>query len=134
MRFRWQTWLLILSILFVLGVIALGLWAKSTIERAMIGPKHEFELADRPAFLTEDLAMLKARETLQRDVPDAALWEARPDDRSAAPDGRQDKYLCRNTVNPNQGRIKFRGPNDQYRYVRIELLADRIVCQSERLK
>lgn len=130
MRVRWRIWVPILALLFAVGA---GWAALAAFERAMVGPRHEFSLTDRPPFLTEELAIAHARAALSRDVPDPTAWQANPDGRTMAPDGRRDEYLSRNGLNPNLGSVTFRGPDGQ-RCVSVELAGDCIVCQSSRGK
>jgi hypothetical protein len=93
------------------------------IRETRSGPVHEFHLATAPAFLTEALALENARETLRLDGLDVEAWTARPDRRTKAPDGSADYYLCRNSLDPNEGSIYFvSGP--RARQVRIELKGD----------
>lgn len=131
MRVRWRIWVPVVAVLLVVGVGWLGL---STFERAMVGPRHEFALADRPAFLTEELAVAKAREAMALDVPDPAAWVLASDGRTTAPDGRRDEFMARDGINPNQGMVVFRGPGGQSRGVSVELVGGRVVCQSGRGK
>jgi hypothetical protein len=125
MRLRRRTWLSLLAILLLVGAGRLGL---SAFERAFVGPRHEFTLPDRPPFLAEDLALSKAREVLVLDGLDSAVWSARPDGRTAAPDGRTDEFLSRN-LNPNLGSVRFTDGSGRSRFVSIELDGDRLVCQ-----
>ena len=131
MRPRWRTWMPFLAVLLAGGVF--WLWADYSL-RALVGPRHEFTVANPPAFLTEELALAKAREALALDVPDDDEWEVKPDGRSTAPDGRRDEYLSRNTINPNQGSVVFRKPGKPWRSVSVELIGDRVVCQSAQAK
>lgn len=131
MHVRWRIWVPVVAILLVAGA---GWLVLTTYERAMVGPRHEFALADRPPFLTEELAVAKAREALARDVPEPGAWTLAPDGRTTAPDGRRDDFMARNGINPNQGMVVFRGPGGQSRGVSVELLSDRVVCQSGRGK
>lgn len=131
MRLRKRVWLPVLAAVTVVGLGRLWLYA---FERALVGPPHTFVLAEQPAFLTEELALAKAREALAREVSDAEAWAPVPDDRTAAPDGRRDEYLSRNGTNPNQGSFVFRGPGKRSRGMSVELVGDRVVCQSAHLK
>src|SRR5262249_60961804 len=97
MRVRWRIWVPLIAILLVVGTGWLGL---RTFERAMVGPRHEFALADRPPFLTEELALARAREALARDVPDPAAGVLAPDGRTIAPDRRRGDCLARPRIHP----------------------------------
>ncbi len=127
MRVRRRIWLGLLAVLLAVGVAVLGL---SAFKRSLLGPRHEFPLPERPAFLTEDLTLAMAREALSRDGFDPAEWQAIPDNRTSAPDGRQDQFLSRNQINPNQGSVIFRGPGSRARCVSVELVGEQVVCVS----
>jgi hypothetical protein len=131
MRVRRCIWLPVLVLLIACAVVLLAI---AKFQRAMVGPPHEFALDDRPAFLYEQLALDKARETLALDGFDPAAWQAHPDGRTAAPDGRQDEYFSRNTINSNMGSVLFQGPGNRVRFVSVELAGDRVICQSSRGK
>jgi hypothetical protein len=97
--------------------------------------RHEFILVDRPTFLTEALALDKARESLVLDGLDLKDWLPHPDGRTSAPDGRADRYLSRNAVDSNRGSILFvRSDQAVVRFVDVELLNDRIICEISRGK
>src|SRR5438034_140946 len=64
MRVPRYVWISFSAVLLLVGAVALWL---SAMERALVDPRHEFALAERPAFLTEELALAMARETLARD-------------------------------------------------------------------
>jgi hypothetical protein len=117
-----------------LGVVGEVIYEANAWQRAMVGPPHEFLLAEPPSFLTDNVALDKARETLALDVADPGAWRAVPDGRTAAPDGRRDEYLKRNGLNPDQGSIHFDGPGTQVRFVSVKLRGDRVECQSSRGK
>jgi hypothetical protein len=131
MRVGWRIWVPVAAVLLFVGV---GWLALVGFKQGMVGPRREFVLSDRPPFLTDELALTKARETLALDVPDPTAWRAHPDNRTAAPDGRRDEYLSRNGLNPNLGTVVFRGPGGQSRFVSVELVGDKVVCQSARGK
>jgi hypothetical protein len=117
----------VVAVVIVVGAGWLGLLA---FERALVGPRHEFAPTDRPPFLTEELAVAKAREALALDVSDPDAWVLGADGRTTAPDGRRDEFLSRNGIDPNQGLVVFRGPGGQSRGVAVELVGDRVICQS----
>jgi hypothetical protein len=130
MRVRRRSWLTAFAILVAVGAA----WRVTAFERSRIGPRHQFAVSEPSAFLTEALALAKAREVLALDGLDPSEWQAHPDDRTAAPDGRRDEYLSRNSLNPNRGSVQFRGPKDQVRFVSVELAGGQVVCQSSRGK
>src|SRR5688572_233180 len=86
--------------LLLLGIVSVPYLIHRSVQ-SRIGPQHVYELPEEPKFLTEELAMERARETLALDGLDAAAWQPVPDDRSKAPDGRTDQFLSRNTITPN---------------------------------
>lgn len=88
-------------------IVSLPWWADAAMRAARQGPEHRFELNPPPPFLTETMALEKARESLQLDGFDPTEWDAVKDDRTKAPDGRPDEYFLRNTLNPNEGSIQF---------------------------
>jgi hypothetical protein len=102
------------------------------INRSRIGPLHSFRLDTRPPFLTDDLAVAKAREALAVDGYDLADWLPHEDRRTKAPDGSPDLYLARNGINPNSGYIMFVDGSKQARnpsrIVEVELKGDHIEC------
>jgi hypothetical protein len=129
---RWRIWVPVIVVLVAVGLVLL---VPAAFRRALVKPPHEFALADHPAFLTEELALVKARETLALDGFDPADWQIHPSGRTKAPDGRRDDYLSRNGLNPNQGSVRFIGPAGQNRFVSVELVeGDRLICQSSRGK
>jgi hypothetical protein len=131
MRVQRRVWLIPLVIAATVGVGWLGLLAfAAAFQQALVGPEHEFVLPNRPAFLTEELAIAYAREALARDVRDPAGWELSPPRQpTTAPDGRKDIYLSRNTHDPNRGSLRFLKPGGGDRFVSIELRGDRMICQ-----
>jgi hypothetical protein len=133
MRVQRRTWLVLVAVPLAAGA---GWLFLDAFQRALVGPPHEFTVVNPPAFLTEELALAKARETLARDAPRAAEWVpvAREHKRSTAPDGRPDEYLQRDQGNPNLGFIRFVEPGKQGRSVSVELIGERVVCQSTHLK
>lgn len=105
------------------------------VKASRSGPLHAFRINDPPAFLTESLALSMALEALDSDGLNSKEWAAQEDDRSKAPDGTPDRYLVRNTLNPNHGTILFvRHDKALVRYVRVELHGDVIECQVWRPK
>jgi hypothetical protein len=100
--------------------------------KPLVGPEHVYEISNRPSFLTEKLAMNKARETLKLDGLDNTAWQPMPDGRTKAPDGHKDNFLARNAKTPNRGVIMFTNLNADVpaRFVSTELNGTRLVCQS----
>jgi hypothetical protein len=100
-------------------------------------PQHFYELTEQPKFLTEELAIAKAKETLTRDGMSGAAWCPVPDGHTKAPDGRIDEFLSRDAIgphelfSPNSGSIIF--TNSDYtmtRYVSVRLEGRILACQA----
>jgi len=116
-----------------LSVALLLLGITAVVHRSVqsrIGPQHIFELSEQPQFLTDQLALAKARETLTRDGYDVSVWQPTRDGRTTAPSGRPDEFLTRNTVTPNRGVIMFTSTTASPRFVSVELDGSRVVCQT----
>ena len=101
--------------------------------RPGVGQQHVVALPDSPKFLTEEVALSAARVTLDLDRVWRTNWHPVPDDRTAAPDGRRDEFLARNTVNPNRGVIAFTN-GAITRFVSVELQSNLLFLQSSRSK
>lgn len=116
-----------LIIASILTLIALGVGSYVVaINRAIEarhGPVHRFRVAADPALLTDEEAGRLAREVMTRDGYPEAAWRMMEDDRSKAPDGRPDRFLCRNADNPNHGvvAIHCEEPPGGARFVRLEM-------------
>lgn len=120
--------IILVAIILLLWGHGLVLWLE---RKASLSPERVFYLKEKPPFLTEALALEKARESLALDGLDVSLFEPEKDDRSKAPDGRPDQYLLRNTINDNDGSIMFRSKTDRHldRTVDIELKENIVTCQ-----
>ena len=97
------------------------------------GKKFEYTVKPAPPFLTDDLALAKARETLRREGFNTNEWMAVPTPYPRkAPDGTQDKYLSRfvnSTSSWPRGTIVFQR-GDARRKFDVRLDGKRIVCYS----
>jgi hypothetical protein len=100
--------------------------------------QHFYELSEQPKFLTEELALAKARETLTLDHlvvgPDQDELHPGPDGHTRAPDVRVDEFLSRNAIgrnmfSPNRGSIMFTNFSGT-RYVSVELDGRILACQT----
>src|SRR5688500_18728678 len=81
--------------------------------------------------LTDDRAAAIGREVMNLDGFPEPAWKVMNDDRTKAPDGRPDRSLTRNTIDPNQGFVSFHrddSPTPQ-RLVNIELRDEEITAQ-----
>ncbi|HEX3150637.1 MAG TPA: hypothetical protein VHR66_21345 [Gemmataceae bacterium] len=124
LRVRW-----IVGLVAVL-VLAITCWiAKVAYSWSSGGPRHKFVLAEPPLFLTDELAVAKARESLALDGLDPNVWHLYPSERTTAPNGRADQFLARNASNPNQGTVRFmREGKGTDRFVGVELAGNRVTC------
>jgi len=98
--------------------------------QSRIGPPHTFELSEPPRFLTEELALARAREALGRDGYNVATWQPWPSGRTTAPDGSKDEFVIRNTDTPNRVVIMFTNGLAPFRFVSVELDGSRVVCRT----
>ena len=82
-----------------------------------------------PAFLSEELALDKARETLGRDGYQVDEWQVLKTDapKLKAPDGRRDRYFDRFSWNPRAGRVYFQ-KGKKTRSYDVRLDGDRLTC------
>jgi len=120
--------LLAVVLLLLAGVAAVPFLIQRSVQ-SRIRPQHVFQLSERPAFLTEELALAKARETLARDGLDASVWQLQRDGRTIAPDGRMDEFGARNTIDSNRVVFAFTRAA-QTRFVSVELAGSQVICQS----
>ena len=96
---------------------------------------HLYTLPEAPAFLSETTAMEKAKETMAAEEYDMKVWFPREDGRSKAPDGQDDVFLSRNSINPKDCTIWFYkgSPSNtqdyQERIVHVELRGNTILCE-----
>ena len=96
--------------------------------RPGVGEQHVVALPDTPEFLSEDTALSVARGALTFDRLDSASWHPMRDDRTAAPDGRKDQFMARNSINPNRGVFTFTN-GDSTRFISVELQSNLIFFQ-----
>lgn len=101
------------------AVLALGagfiVWFLATvddrIEAARTLAAHVYP-ANGAEQLTEARALELLPDMLERAGMEPDDWSVLEDDRAAAPDGTPEKYLLRNTINPNRGVIQLRRRTD----------------------
>jgi hypothetical protein len=122
------TAILVGTALILLGVAALPYLAHRHVQ-SRISPEHVFELLESPTFLTEEMALVKARDTLAREGINPAIWQLQPDGRTSAPDGRIDEFPARNTINSNRMVFAFTNGVASTRFVSVELAGSRVICQ-----
>ena len=116
---------IIASICLTLIVVGVGgiLLAINRAIDSRSGPVHRFAVPAGETFLTDDRAAAIGREVMNRDGFPESAWKLMNDDRTKAPDGRPDRFLTRNTINPNQGSVYFHCDDSAtpQRFVNIEL-------------
>ena len=83
--------------------------------QSRIGPKHIYELSERPGALSEELALAKARETLTRDGLDTASWQ---------------EHTGTRQVTSNRVIFVFTNGTTSTRFVNVDLEGTRVVCQT----
>lgn len=142
--------------LLILGIVAIatllllvGISAKLYLHRLAVrkhaGPPHVFELSQRPEFLTEELALVKAREALRLDGDNPAIWQPVRDPQSYlttrgyrlasvfSPSQEQNghtlQYLSFELKRPNCGIIIFVHEAEGVRFVRVGLSGSSVLCQ-----
>jgi hypothetical protein len=101
---------------------------------------YRFQLPLAPSFLSEQLAVAKAREALTQSGFDTTTWIARPlgaRDHSAAPNGKRDVYLTRTiTGEPNSGIIIFQSAENSKteQTVIVQLKGNEVLCTITRAR
>jgi hypothetical protein len=128
---KWRIPIVLLVLLALLvAVPATFLYLVDRNLRAGVGPEHTFSLAEQPPYLTEELALAKAREALDLDGLDGVNWL--PADRgwTTAPDGRVDRFMTRNQDNPDRAVFMFQRGERNTRFVSVELREGQVVCQT----
>ena len=110
-------------------LIGLGLSGCVLFFEPHSGREHVFSIASAPTFLTEELAVEKAREYLAKEGYDLEQWRITTTDRgrSKAPDGTLDRYLYRFNDHPTDGSVVFSN-GKKMRTVSVWLDGSRIVC------
>ncbi|SRR5258705_9266150 len=96
-----------------------------------------YSLPTAPAFLSEELALTKAQETITSSGIDAgAIKPVESSLPTVAPDGRRDMYLIRAALNSNAGIIHFRGFYETNRlwFASLLLESNSLSCIVQRLR
>ena len=132
MRRRLITTACALMALVLLAVSGM-LYALNRATNARLGPIHRFAAPAGEQFLTDDRAVVIAREVMRRDGFPESAWKLIQDDRSQAPNGRADVYLVRKPNDPNGGMIYFHCDNSPMpqRFVHVELRDGEITARGE---
>lgn len=119
-----------LLFLLLLGVALVWIVGILSI-RPRSGPEHSFPLETTPSFLSEELAVEKARATLAVEGYDVDQWKLTHGDQpgSQAPDGTPDRYLDR--FQSTCGRVSF-SDGKRHRTYDVSLQGSRVVCRGFR--
>jgi hypothetical protein len=96
--------------------------------RPSVGEQLVVAIPDSPEFLTEEMALSAAQGTLDMVRLWRTNWHPVPEDRTAAPDGRRDHFLTRNTSNPNRGVIAFTNGASTW-YVSVQMRSNLLFLQ-----
>jgi hypothetical protein len=109
-----------LAVLAALLFVAMPRIREAVAERRC-GHRHLLAMSSQPPFLTDDLALGKAFEALAAQGFDTNKWLPATYSRTKAPDGTDDRFLCRNVVDDNSGVIRLTNAVGNYRYVQVSL-------------
>jgi hypothetical protein len=91
-------------------------------------------LSESPSFLSEELALEKAKLALRLDGYEIDRWMVEEEKRTEAPDGTPDRFLLRNHGNPNRGDFTFTNQDELkrqrvvQRLVIVEIRDRTVVC------
>jgi len=137
LRRTWWLWLAVA--LAVLCAVAM-IWAWTVADPSRLNLSHQFnyQLPVAPQFLSEDLALTWAKESLAKVVNDASNWKPvalRGSAAGFAPDGIRETYLMRDHgTNLNQGILLFestRTTNESW-LVTLVLNSNQLECTVSR--
>lgn len=123
-----RTWFILAGVAG-LFFLAAPLWLDCAVKRATHVATHAYTVAEPVPFLTEEVALELARQTLEREGCDPKDWVALRDGRSHSPIGVPDNYLVRDCNNANRGTITFRSQTGEgTRIVTIDLKGNLAIC------
>ena len=113
--------------------IALILAVNGTERNISTSQSFNYQLPGVPPFLSEQLALDKATESLSKVALDWLAWQPiqnRPKSSTFAPDGRPDVFLQRfNRTNANQGLLQFENPTAIGVWtITVSLEGYRVIC------
>jgi len=109
-----------LAVLAAVLIVAMPRIREAVAERRC-GQRYVLGMSNQPPFLTDDLALRKAFEALAVQGFDTNKWFPATYSRTKAPDGTDDRFLCRNVVDDNSGLIRLTNAEGRYRYVQVSL-------------
>jgi hypothetical protein len=129
---RWQLRTIGVALVGIAAVfVGAVVWFSYALERSLEkrnGPKHVFMVTEQRQFLEEAVALEKAVETLPLDGFTNGAWQPAKDGRTAAPDGRPDVYLARNSIYPLRGYLVFTNGTGAEAVVQLSLEGTNLVC------
>jgi len=120
----------LLILIGFIGVVWLVGFTANRLLALKMGAVHTFTLPAPPRFLTDALALTKARQAMDVEGYDQQ-WKPTEAGKTSDVDGKPDKYLVRSGPGANAGTIQFtdsRHPKNS-RIVHVELTANRVECQ-----
>ena len=121
----------VIVIAVILFYLAIARWLSGRHSYATI----EYQLDSAPNYLREDLAVEKSMKAITEILNSPMTTVMVAQGRTRSPEGVQDTFLLRNTLNPNIGVIQFRSRqlDDSGRYiewiVNVTLQDNRLACQ-----
>jgi hypothetical protein len=119
----------IIALLTVSFLLLIALCIRSTIGEARRGKVFLFEIGEGNKILTEELAIAAAANGLKKAGVSSRDWTLCEDGRTKAPDGSVDRYLSRNSIDPNRGFLVYSRSNELGNiFVNLELTNRRIIC------
>jgi hypothetical protein len=128
--------LLLLSVMLLTNGCVVLLYQSVKQDRriaAMHGKKYTYKVKPAPLFLSEELALTKAWQTLAREGFSTNEWRlVRTSHPVTAPDGTRDRYFGRMKFpgdNPARGTVQFRNGSVR-RTFDVRLDGKRIICHS----
>ena len=127
---RSRVFVLVAGLLIPAVVLLVVLGVGQKTHTTNVGPRHTLHLDAPPPFLSDALAVEKAREVLALEGCDPTAWHPREHRRTSAPDGMQDVHLFRYDDYPNTGMVEFESETGTaattVRIVEIELAGNRL--------
>ncbi len=130
---RWQLRTIGFALVGIAAVfVGAVVWFSYALERSLEkrnGPKHVFVIAEQRQFLEEAVALEKAHQALLLDGFTNGPWQPARDGRTAAPDGRPDLYLARNSLYPLRGYLVFTNRAGAEAVVQLSLEGTNLICQ-----
>jgi hypothetical protein len=94
---------------------------------------YSFPLSESSRFLTEELALQTAYQSLKLAGFDTNAWKPMPDNRSKSPAGVPDMFIVRNLGNPNRANFMFTNLSGR-RIISVELTNETILARIIRPK